>query len=80
VASIAVTRKFLYFIRTDMNLYALPLAGGPAEKIGSIPKLQGTGTGPWETRFTVSPDDSAIIWTLTESQEVDLEGLQSLFG
>jgi Tol biopolymer transport system component len=77
VASIAVTRKFLYFIRGDMNLYALPLAGGPAEKIGTIPKLEGTGIGSWETRFAISPDDSAIIWTFTEFGEVDLEMLRS---
>ena len=61
-----------------MKLYALPLDGGPAEQIGSIPKLQGTGIGRWETQFTVSPDDAAIIWTLAESQEVDLEVLRSI--
>ena len=77
VASIAVTRKFLYFMRADMNLYALPLAGGPAERIGPIPKFPETPTTAWDTRFAVSPDDSAIIWTFTESPEVDLEILRS---
>ena len=77
VASIAVSRKFLYFMRADMNLYALPLAGGPAERIGPIPKFAKNLTGAWDTRFAVSPDDSAIIWTLIESPEVDLEILRS---
>jgi len=76
VVSIAVTAKYLYFIRSDMNLYALPLAGGAAEKRGPIPQLHGSGIGQWETRFTVSPDDSTIIWTLTDSPEIDIELLR----
>jgi Tol biopolymer transport system component len=76
MASIAVTRRFLYFVRADMNLYALPLAGGPVEKIGSMSKFLANGTDKYHAQFTVSQDDSAIICTLIESQEVDLELLR----
>jgi Tol biopolymer transport system component len=76
VASIAATSRSLYLVRSDRFLYALPFSGGPATKIGRLPGVDGERIQRWETRFTLSPDDSSIIWTLAEMPEADLEILR----
>jgi Tol biopolymer transport system component len=75
LASIAITRRYLYLVRAD-GLYALPLDGGALEKIGATALSEASGIQRWETRFTVSPDDSSLVFTLTQAEEVDLELLR----
>ena len=76
LASLSLSSRFLYLVRNDRRLYRLPLHGGAPENVGEVLGINMTGTGQWETRFAVSPNDSAIIWTVIESQEVDIEALR----
>jgi Tol biopolymer transport system component len=69
----AITAQALYLVRRDMALYALPHSGGQARKITSVPPFDSGGHSTWETRFTVSPDDSTLVWVRVAPQEIDLE-------
>ena len=69
----AITAQALYTVRRDMALYALPHSGGQARKIISVPPFDSGGHLTWETRFTVSPDDSTLVWVRVAPQEIDLE-------
>jgi hypothetical protein len=72
----ALTQASLYAIRSDKALYAIPLAGGVACRVPNLPVFDIAGHKVWETRLAVSPDDSTIIWTSTNTQEIDLEILK----
>ena len=66
LACLSLSRRFLYFVRNDRRLYRLPLHGGAPESVGEVRGVNMTGTGQWETRFAVSPDDSAIPASMIE--------------
>jgi hypothetical protein len=68
--SISATPTTLYYLRReDKALYGLSFAGGPPRKIGILhPFDEGSSV-----MFTVSPDDKRIVWTVGDSQEIDLE-------
>jgi Tol biopolymer transport system component len=67
--SLSATRTALYYLRRDDNaLYALPFAGGAARRIGTL-----RGLAEFHSNFSVSPDDTEVVWTLGESREIDLE-------
>lgn len=68
---LSASRTSVYYVRHDGLLYALPFAGGPERRIGSI--MPGGSTVEKWIRFTVSPDDSHIIWGMSYSAEMDLE-------
>jgi Tol biopolymer transport system component len=70
---IAATRTALYYVRReDSSLYALPFAGGSAQKIGFWRTAEGRG-GNLLYSFTVSPDDRTVVWSAGGGQDVDLE-------
>lgn len=72
--SIAVSNTALYYFRfEDRALYALPFAGGPARKIGALKGFETSRQFDLNGAFTVSPDDSRIVWTVSDVREVDLE-------
>jgi Tol biopolymer transport system component len=68
----AVTRKFVYFLKhPDFALHQMPLAGGPARPLGVIPQPE--GIRPIVLGISVSPDDSSIVWAITNTQQLDLQ-------
>ena len=72
--SISATPTTLYYVRReDKALYGLSFAGGPPRKSGILHPLGEASGNPYSIMFTVSPDDKKIVWTVGDSQEVDLE-------
>jgi Tol biopolymer transport system component len=70
----AVTKSAVYFIKDrDQALYRLPFAGGPAKRLGVLPvPNEGASIILSMLGFTVSPDDTRIIWAMRDPQ-IDLE-------
>jgi hypothetical protein len=72
--SISSTQTTLYYLRReDKALYGLSYAGGPPRKIGILHPLDESSANPYPATFTVSPDDTRIVWTVGDSPEIDLE-------
>jgi hypothetical protein len=70
----ALTRKAAYFVRTaDRALCEFPLPGGPARNLGVLPGFQAAPEAWLQLGFTVSPDDSSIVWAIGTGEESDLE-------
>jgi hypothetical protein len=72
--SISATPTTLYYLRwEDKALYGLSFAGGPPSKIGILHPFDESSKRFYSVMFTVSPDDKRIVWTVGDSEEVDLE-------
>ena len=69
--SFAVGRRALYSVRAGMNLYAQALSGGNMKKVGTVLTTD-KPAGTWDTRLTVSPDGSTVIWAIADPEETDL--------
>jgi len=64
----AATKTSLYFVSDkDRSLYRLPFRGGPARKLGPLPMPSGDPSHVL-AGFTVSPDDTKIVWATREQQ------------
>lgn len=69
----AVTRNAVYVVRRDHFLYALPLTGGMARRVPTVPAFDIAGHRVWEAHMAASPDDSTMVWVRLDDQDVDLE-------
>ena len=70
----AVTTSAVYFIKAkDQAIYRLPFRGGAAQRVGVLPVPNDGGSIVLSMLgFTVSPDDTRIIWA-TRDLQIDLE-------
>jgi hypothetical protein len=67
----ALTKRYVFSIRqSDETLFAFALPSGPARRIGRIPQLRGLRR--FILGLSVSPDDSTIVWAVTNEQQLDL--------
>ena len=74
MTTFAISKKYIYFkLDSDASLYRLPLSGGPARRLGPMPGVEGHPLTRGIVGFTVSPDDSEIIYSLSGEQEIDLQ-------
>lgn len=74
----SVTKLGVYFFRQeDAYLCRLPFDGGPVKQFAALSGPDKNSRLQKMAGFTVSPDDSTIIWAVEEPQQVDLEMIRN---
>jgi Tol biopolymer transport system component len=70
--SFALSKKYLYFMLGDRNLYRAPVVGGPSENLGSLRESPASPPQSIGIGIAVSHDDSKVVYSAYGQMESDL--------
>ena len=74
----SVTKLGIYFFSQENGyLCRRPFNGGPATQFAALPGHGKNASLQKMAGFTISPDDTTIIWAIEDPQQIDLEMIRN---